>query len=71
MTARVIGAASAIGANPMISELSAQDCEYLRQSASDLSDICPCRLAQIQRDFAQAYERAAGIRTGRLDPLSI
>ena len=54
----------------MTSSLSDEDLESLRRSASDLSDICPCRLAQIDRDFARAYETAREIGLGLRDPLT-
>jgi len=51
-------------------ELSAEDREALRRGATDLSDICPCKLAEYRRGEAAAYERAEQIRLGLRNPLS-
>lgn len=49
--------------------LSDDDREALRQSVNDLSDICPCRLAEYERGMAEAYKRAKEIQLGQRNPL--
>ena len=53
----------------MMPGLSEEDMRSLRESATDLSDICPHDLARIRRGFDRAYERARLIREGKLSPL--
>lgn len=52
-----------------MNQLSAEDQEALRISASDLSDICPCCVARYKRGEAEAYKRADEIREGKRNPL--
>jgi hypothetical protein len=49
--------------------LSAEDCEALRRSASDLDDIPQQSRDRIEAGFRHAYRVAEEIRQGVRDPL--
>jgi hypothetical protein len=50
--------------------LSDEDLEGLRRTAADVSDMDSATIQRVEAGFRFAYERAARVVSGELDPLS-